>query len=546
MKRRVFILGLDGGSWNLLDRMFAAGIMPNLERLCDAGVRATLKSTIPPITPVAWTSLITGVYPGKHGVFGFVKMNADNSYFPLPLNRMDMQAPTVFDYYREGGRLISLNMPMSYPATKINGIMVTGMMTPLKGPVEQEYPLGTIDRLSRAGISYVIDPKFDPGFCDVYSAVDRTFKAWHEAGVSFIERLSEIMRNRMQAARYLLTREDWELFQCVVVGTDRLQHIFWDRLYKDDGSAPDETLATFYTQLDDQIGKLVDELNPEDTLLVVSDHGFVKHHGDFLTNEWLHQNEWLVGRTAKRSPLYLIKKVINSLGITRRKLMPLIGKQAADKIQFQAGHIDYERSQAYQSSPFGIRINLRGRETIGMVEPERFESLRDEIIAKLRELKDDDGQPLLSSVLKRQECYQGDACDDAADIVFTFRDDRNYAGYLSTFRTGNYLVDAPFKTGDHRVDGIFVAYGGNIKNLADELSFGIGDVLPTTMHLNGRAVPDLCDGRVLTEILNDPGTVKKDHDWQRFLPQKRNVRLGENQNDEITDRLKDLGYLADD
>jgi len=50
----------------------------------------------------------------------------------------------------------------------------------------------------------------------------------------------------------------------------------------------------------------------------------------------------------------------------------------------------------------------------------------------------------------------------------------------------------------------------------------------------------------LTEILNDPGTVKKDHDWQRFLPQKRNVRLGENQNDEITDRLKDLGYLADD
>ncbi len=546
MKRRVFILGLDGGSWNLLDRMFDAGVMPNLEQLCCAGVRATLESTMPPITPVAWTSLITGVNPGKHGVYAFVKMNAENSYHPLPLNRTDMQAPTVFDYYREGGRLISLNLPMSYPATKINGVMITGMMTPLKGPVEQEYPLGTLDRLAKAGISYVIDPKFDPGFCDVYSAVDRTFKAWHEAGAGFVERLSEIMRNRMRAARYLLTHEEWDLFQCIVVGTDRLQHVFWDRLFKEDGSAPDKILASFYAQLDEQIGKLVAQLNTDDTLLIVSDHGFVKHHGDFLTNEWLLQNDWLTGRTVRRSPLYLIKKMLNKLGITRRSLKPLLGKRTANRIQFQAGHIDYERSQAYLSSPFGIRINLRGRETLGMVEPERFESLRDEIIAKLRGLSDEDGQPLLTSVLKREECYEGDATADAADIVYAFRDDRNYAGYLGTFRTGNYLVDTPFKTGDHRVDGIFVAYGGNIKNVAEELRFEIRDVLPTTMHLNGRAVPGLCDGRVLSEILVDPGSVKIDDDWQRFSPNKRNVSLDQGQKDEITDRLKDLGYLADD
>ncbi len=549
MKRRVFILGLDGGSWNLFDRMFDAGLMPNLQRLCREGVRATLESTLPPITPVAWTSLMTGANPGRHGVFAFVRKDPENSYRPLPLNRMDMQAPTVFDYYREDGRLISLNLPMSYPATEINGVMITGMMTPLTGEVDREYPVGTMDRLARAGIDYVIDPKFDPDFDTDYNAVDRTFEAWQEAGARFANRLAEITRDRLRAARHLLEREQWDLFCCVVVGTDRLQHVFWDRLCPDDGGAPDPVLASYYSQLDEQIGELRAALGPDDTLLMVSDHGFVRHHGDFLTNAWLARNGWLTRRTAKRSPLYPLKRLLNALGITRRKINNVIGNKLANQIQFQAGHIDYERTQAYLSSPFGIRINLRGRETLGVVEPARYESLRDEIMDRLGELPDKDGSSLLAYVRKGEDCYEGDARGDAADIVFGFRDDRNYAAYLSDFGNGSFLVDAPFKTGDHRVDGIFVAHGGNIKSseiATEQPRFEIRDVLPTAMHLNDRAVPGICDGRVLSEILIESGTVTVDDDWRRFTRKKRHVHHERDQTDEVAERLRALGYLSDD
>ena len=99
MKRRVFVLGLDGGSWNLLDRLMAAGAMPHLKQACESGVKAVLESTVPPVTPVAWTSLMTGVNPGKHGIFSFTRPRDDNAYASLPQNRLNMRVPTLFDYF---------------------------------------------------------------------------------------------------------------------------------------------------------------------------------------------------------------------------------------------------------------------------------------------------------------------------------------------------------------------------------------------------------------------------------------------------------------
>ena len=117
MKHRIFLLGLDGASWNLLDRLLAAGVMPNLQRLCEEGVRATLASTVPPITPVAWSTLMTGVSPGKHGVFGFLTRTSADSYLQRPVNRLDLQVPTIFDYYRVADVVVSFPFNDGMPAT---------------------------------------------------------------------------------------------------------------------------------------------------------------------------------------------------------------------------------------------------------------------------------------------------------------------------------------------------------------------------------------------------------------------------------------------
>lgn len=541
MTRRVFLLGLDGASWNVLDRLMMAGAMPNLSRLCREGARATLESTIPPITPVAWLSLMTGCNPGKHGVFGFLRPSADNPYLPVPVNRTDARVPTIFDYYSEGGPLISLNLPMSWPAAPLNGAMVSCMMTPLRGMRDFEYPAGLLARLARAGIDYVIDPKFK---ARRGADGDTMFADWRGEGVSFVAMLTDIARARFDAVRLLMREEPWDCFVCVEVGTDRLQHLFWDRLCPPDGSDPDPGIVAYYRYLDERLGELAGALASGDALLIMSDHGFVRTRGQFFANEWLRRQGWLKRREARRSPLYPLKRALNAVGITRAKVGRVVGERRASRLQLAASHVDWSRSDAFLDNPFGIRINLRGRETLGRVPAERFATLRDELAARLLALTGPDGTPVLSAVHRGEDLYHGDARERGSDLVFLFRDDRNWGAYGG--ECGGELFRAtPFKTGDHRVDGVFVAWGGGIRRTAEELRFSIQDVLPTLLHLNGRAVPEVCDGRVLTELLADPCAPRIDGDWRRFRSERREARATGDQADEIRERLRELGYLSD-
>ncbi len=542
MTRRVFLLGLDGASWNVLDRMMAVGAMPNLARLCREGARATLESTIPPITPVAWLTLMTGCNPGRHGVFGFLKASADNSYLPVPVNRMDARVPTIFDYYREGGPLISLNLPMSWPSSPINGAMITCLMTPLRGMRDFEHPAGLMARLAAAGIDYVIDPKFKVRRGDDGDAM---FADWQNEGPPFVAMLTDIARARFDAVRLLMREDPWDCFACVEVGTDRLQHLFWDRLLPADGSDPDPALAAYYRYVDDRLGELAGALSGGEALLVMSDHGFVRTHGQFHANEWLRRQGWLARREARRSPLYPLKRALNAVGITREKLGRVVGERRASRLQLAASHVDWARSDAFLDNPFGIRVNVRGRETLGRVPPERFAPVRDAIVARLRELAGPDGEPVLAAVHRGEDVYHGEARDRASDVVFLFRDDRNWGAYSGECG-GDLFRPTPFKTGDHRVDGIFVAWGGGIRPATADLRFSIQDVLPTLLHLNGRAVPEICDGRVLAEILADPAPPRLDRDWRRFLGARREVGLEGDQEAEIRERLRELGYLSDD
>ena len=542
LARRIFLLGLDGGSWNAFDHLFAQGVMPRFAEMCAGGAHGTLTSTVPPITPCAWTSLMSGTNPGKHGVFAFHRKRDDNSYFPAPINRTHMQVPTVFDYYREDPGFVCLNLPMSFPATPIAGRMVTGMMTPLHGDVACEHPPGLLAELRGKGIDYVIDPRL-PEEKDLDQ--DALFTTWRDMRPAFVERLTRVTNARMQAVNALMDEVDWSLFVTVIVGTDRLQHLFWDELVPPDGGATTDDLIAYYRAVDGHIGALRDRLEPDDVLMVISDHGFVRTHGSFQTNQWLLRQGWLKRREAKRSPWYPLKVALNKLGITRRRLGKVLSDKQSSDLQMKASHIDWARSEAFFSGPFAIRVNLQGRETAGCVPPERYDTLVDSIIAALKELRDEDGEILLSDVVRGDALYHGDAAARGGDVVFTFRDDRNHTAYAAEL--GSELFrGGTGKTGDHRVDGIWAAAGGGIRSLDQRHRLAIWDILPTLMHLNGRAVPGICDGRVADEILVDAGEVRTDPDWQRFRSATNAVVYDSAQEQEINERLRALGYMADE
>ena len=541
MPRRIFLLGLDGGSWNAFDHLFAQGLMPRFAELCANGAHGTLTSTVPPITPCAWTSLMTGTNPGKHGVYAFHRKRDDNSYFPAPINRTHMQVPTVFDYYRDDPGFVCLNLPMSFPATPIAGRMVTGMMTPLHGNPACEHPSGLLTDLRNRGIDYVIDPRL-PEEKDLDQ--DDLFTTWRDIRPDFVERLTRVTEARMQAVATLMEEVDWSLFIAVIVGTDRLQHLFWDELVPPDGGATAPDLAAYFRAVDDHIGALRDRLDPDDVLMIISDHGFVRTHGSFQTNQWLLEHGWLKRREAAKSPWYPLKVALNKLGITRRRLGRMLSDKQSSDLQMKASHIDWARSEAYFSGPFAIRINVQGRETAGCVPPERYDTLVDEIMAALRELRDEEGEPLLSDVSRGDALYHGDAAVRGGDVVFTFRDDRNHTAYAAELG-GPLFRGGTGKTGDHRVDGVWAAVGGGIRDLEERARLAIWDILPTLMHLNGRAVPSICDGEVASAILTESGVVCTDPDWERYQPDDVAVTYDAAQEREINERLKALGYLSD-
>jgi predicted AlkP superfamily phosphohydrolase/phosphomutase len=542
MSRRVFLLGLDGGSWNLIDRMFTAGAMPNLQRLCAEGTRAVLESTVPPITPVAWTTLMTGVNPGKHGIFGFLKHKSDDSYLQAPINRLDIQAPTIFDYMREGGRLVSLNLPMSYPATPINGLMVTGMMTPLRATQNAQYPVGLLERFRAAGIDYTIDPKFALGR-DVPPV--ELMSGWQKAGARFVAELAQITRNRLRAAYLLMQEEQWQVFICVIVGTDRLQHVFWHQLMQGEAADIDPVLKAYYEEVDRQIGDLQGRLSPEDSLLIVSDHGFTACRGTFYVNEWLRRHGWLVSANTQSRPLVRLKNLVKKLGISRRSFRGVLSEKQLGRLHLVLGDIDHPRTSAYFASSCGVRLNLIGREAQGRVAPAAADDLRCRVMAALADLTDPDGRKVVDRVWRREDLYTGPAAAAAPDIIFTFREDALYGAYASDLGKGPFLA-APYKSGDHRLDGIFVACGGGIRRHEGEPRFHIQDVLPTLLHLCGRAVSSVCDGRVLGEILTDPAPVRVDDEWERFLADRGEVTYDADQEAEIKERLQALGYMSDD
>lgn len=133
--KKISLIGLDGMSWKFLNAIFEFGAMPHLRKLCSNGMRGILKSTIPPYTPPAWTSIFTGVNPGKHGVYGFHDVRRISKGFKFSLaSSLSVKYPRVFEMLSMHGlNSIVINVPLTYPLQAISPkkyIVVTDWAAP--------------------------------------------------------------------------------------------------------------------------------------------------------------------------------------------------------------------------------------------------------------------------------------------------------------------------------------------------------------------------------------------------------------------------------
>lgn len=368
-KQRVLVIGLDGVPHSLLTRLAADGTMPNVARLLLLGHLSRMKVTLPEISAVSWPSFMTGANPGAHGIFGFIDLKPGSYDVRFPGFR-DLKVPTMWDRLgARGKRSVVLNQPSTYPAREIPGVLVSGFVAiQLRKAVWPAAALATLEKMR-----YEID--IDTGRA----------RGDHDY---LIEALASTLEGRRRAVDHFWKAEDWDYFQVVVTGTDRLHHYLWDAL-DDPSHAYHGAFLEYYRKVDAFVGELVERFTKTsgrreegEGLFLLSDHGFTGIVQEVRVARWLIEHGFLS-----------------------------FGKEPPDSFEDIA-----PSSKAFVLDPGRIYVNRKGRFPKGAVDDAGARAVMAEIKAGLAALSWN-GRPVVERVFERDEIYSGPETPNAPDLV---------------------------------------------------------------------------------------------------------------------------------
>jgi len=535
---KIVIFGIDGASPRLIEQW--RDELPNLRKMMESGVFGELESTIPPVTCPAWPCMFTGKNPGKLGMYFFTSFSPSQGYDFRIHNSADWHSSSLWKILNDCGKEVGLlNIPMTFPAHRVNTFMVAGGVgLPMDPDSTPTYPPSLKQKLDEVVGGY------------------RTFNqvAYPSPGRedAYIRQIGEVIEMRTKAARYVMNNFSWDLFICVFTALDQIQHFFWRHM---DESHPyyrpnkyQNVIKSFYQKVDRAIGELIAELPAGTNILVTSDHGFGGRHGGFMVNNWLERNGFLAFKAKPQKPLvnrglygvrgFLLRHLSPTLirfiiSLLPKRLLQRIATRNIEKVEM-AGlykNIDWSRTRAFGVIGTGIYLNLKGRQPEGIVEPEDYDRVRNDIIEKLAGLIDPwTGEPISPSIFKKEEVYHGEHADSAPDISLLMGPYTCHAAYGESEWIGLSGPREMMLSGTHRLKGIFVACGPDVRKDGRKLpNLKIYDIAPTVLHMFGLPVDSDMDGRVLAEIFredSEPGQRevayrKVDYEAERV---KRRVR----------------------
>jgi predicted AlkP superfamily phosphohydrolase/phosphomutase len=458
MASRALVIGLDCAPPQLVFDRFLDEL-PNLRSLVERGAYGVLRSCHPPITVPAWSSMTSSRNPGALGFYGF-RNRRDHSYDALVFaDSRAVRVPRVWDLLSARGRpVIVLGVPQTYPVSRVHGVMVSCFLTPDPETSQYTYPAELKDEIEALVGRYMVD-------VEDFRTNDKD---------RLLVDLEEMTERRFRVAERLLETRPWDLFFMVEMGTDRVHHGFWryfdeeHRLYEP-GNPYESATLDYYRSLDAKLPRLLRFADAETAVLVVSDHGAKRMDGGICVNEWLRREGYLV-----------------------------LEEEPAGPTRFTPDLVDWEKTAAWGEGGYYCRLflNLAGREPQGLVAPEDYERVRDELKTRLEALGDEQGRPIGTVAHKPEELYP--ECEGIAPDLLVYFGDLYWrsVGQVGTGTVHVFENDTGPDDANHAFEGLYVLAADGVQpGRAPERD--LRDIAPTLLTLLGEPVPPDMEGQSL-------------------------------------------------
>ncbi|UCG25961.1 MAG: alkaline phosphatase family protein [Chloroflexota bacterium] len=538
---KLLIIGIDGATFDLILPWVEAGHLPNLGRLISGGVHGELASTLPPVTSPAWPTFMTGCNPGKHGVFDFIQPTGSD--FSL-VNATKIKQPTMWQRLSAAGHRVGvLNVPVTYPPQPLNGFMISGILSPKGGQIC--YPANLIERYKADLGEYRVAPniQYKPGIEQEY-----------------IDDIRALIGAHGEWAMRLMEEEPWDVMMVHFIALDIMMHALWrfmDHSHPRHEPSPYEhAIRDAYRLVDDYVGRMMDLLPPETSVMLMSDHGFGPLHKIVNLNVFLFEHGMLKlsGDAMTRAKVAAFRRGITPAGVYRvveriglQNLATRVSKETRNQVVgrfLSFENVDWSQTVAYSMGHVGqVYLNMVGREPNGIVKQGDYQQRRQELVETLGELRDENGRPLISKIIVREETYHGPYAENGPDLHLII-DDYNMIAFPLFATDGKVITDQiRGDSGCHRREGIFVANGPGIREAQELAEANILDLAPTIMHLLGEPVPRIMDGRVLQEIFDQPSDVSYLEEAADSAGLADSQSLSHDEEAQLEERLRSLGYL---
>jgi predicted AlkP superfamily phosphohydrolase/phosphomutase len=418
------------------------------------GAYGRLRSSEPPITVPAWACMLSGKDPGELGIYGF-RNRADHSYERMTIaTGASLRVDRIWDILaRAGKQSIVLSVPPTYPVKPANGQLVSCFLTP---PKAEQY---TWPRELRAELETHLG---EPYIHDVMGF--RTDdKGW------LLNEIYRMTKQHFAAVHYMLEHKPWDFFMFVEIGVDRIHHGFWSNMdpthpHYVAGNPFENAIHDYYVYIDGEIGRVLEELDQDTVVLVLSDHGARAMQGGFCINEWL-----------------------------RREGLLTLKEEPSGPVPLEKCEVDWTRTKVWGSGGYYARVffNVEGREPQGVIPASQYDAFRNEMVRRFEATTGPDGQ-LLGTVARIPGQIYRRTLNVPPDLIVYFG---NLAwrsvgslglGSLHTFENDTGPDDA-----NHDWNGIFVAFDPRIDLGGRELTgLQLQSVAPTILGLMGAAVPE--------------------------------------------------------